>query len=58
MRNDPTKLLAAAALVLLAGCRTAPPPPIPFSPYGAAYAAKPDFARVELDHPLSPADRA
>ena len=46
-----------AVLVLLAGCKTAPPP-IPFSDYKAPYATKPDFARVELDHPLSAADRA
>jgi hypothetical protein len=57
MRTDSIKLLAAAALALLAGCKTVSPPPIPFSPYGPAYASKPDFARVELDHPLSAADR-
>jgi hypothetical protein len=44
---------------LLAACRTAPPPPpVPFAGYGEPYAQKPDFARVELDHPLSAADRA
>ncbi len=50
-------LAVLAVPVLLAGCRTAPPP-IPFSDYKAPYATKPDFARVELDHPLSAADRA
>jgi hypothetical protein len=45
--------------LLLAGCATAPPPPqVPFASYGEPYAKKPDFARVELDHPLSAADRA
>lgn len=46
--------------LLLAGCMTPPPPPpqIPFASYGEPYAQKPDFARVELDHPLSAADRA
>jgi len=47
----------AAALLLLAGC-TAAPPPVSFANYGEPYAQKPDFARVELDHPLSAADRA
>jgi hypothetical protein len=41
--------------LLLAGCR---PPDVPFTSYGAPYAQKPDLARVELDHPLSAADRA
>jgi hypothetical protein len=48
----------AAALLLLAGCTAAPPPPVSFANYGEPYARKPDFARVELDHPLSAADRA
>src|SRR3954468_3104051 len=47
----------AAVLLLLAGC-TAAPPPISFARYGEPYARKPDFARIELDHPLSAADRA
>ena len=51
--------LAAALLLLLAGCGSTPPPPkIGFSSYGTGYASKPDFARIELDHPLTPADRA
>ncbi|HEX3529736.1 MAG TPA: hypothetical protein VH988_21975 [Thermoanaerobaculia bacterium] len=60
MRTRSQTFLAVAAIalpLLLAGCRTAPPP-IPFSDYKAPYATKPDFARVELDHPLSAADRA
>lgn len=58
MRAQFKTLPAAALLLLLAGCRTTPPPPpVPFSPYGAAYASKPDFARVELDHPLAAKDR-
>jgi len=57
-RHLPT-LLTVAGLLLLAGCRsTTPPPKVAFSPYGPGYASKPDFARIELDHPLTPADRA
>lgn len=45
--------------LLLAGCKTTPPPPqVPFASYGDPYAKKPDLARIELDHPLSAADRA
>jgi hypothetical protein len=47
--------IALLALPLLAACATAPsgkPLPRP------TYAAKPDFAKVEHDHPLTPAERA
>ena len=50
--------LLALSILLLAGCRTVPPPPVAFSDYKEPYATKPDFARVELDHPLSVAERA
>ncbi len=33
-------------------------PHIKFAPYGAGYASKPDFARVEHEFPLAPADLA
>lgn len=52
-------LLALAVLPLLAGCKsTAVKPDIPFATYGSNYASKPDFARVERNHPLTPAHRA
>jgi hypothetical protein len=52
-------LLALAVLPLLAGCgSTATKPDIPFAAYGQGYASKPDFARVERNHPLTPAHRA
>jgi hypothetical protein len=58
MRNH-RSILTIVAVLLVAGCKTAPtPPPISFSAYQAAYATKPDFARVELDHALTAADRA
>jgi hypothetical protein len=49
------KLLALVALPLFAGCSTAAPPP---KPPVVSYAAKPDFAKVEHDHPLTAAERA
>ncbi|HKI02749.1 MAG TPA: hypothetical protein VKK31_12285 [Thermoanaerobaculia bacterium] len=59
MRNHLSTLFSIAVLLLVVGCKTTPPPPpVAFAQYGAAYAAKPDFARVELDHPLSSQDRA
>ena len=48
--------LLICALPLLAACASAPPPK-PTTPQ-ASYAAKPDFAKVEHDHPLTPAERA
>jgi hypothetical protein len=58
MRNH-VKLLAILCLGLFAmACGTAATrPPISFAKYGKDYAAKPDLARVEHEHPLSPADR-
>ncbi|HWM90930.1 MAG TPA: hypothetical protein VN493_09200 [Thermoanaerobaculia bacterium] len=48
----------AAALPLLAACATTPPrPDIPFAKYGKGYASKPDLARVERNHPLTPDQR-
>jgi len=49
--------IALLALPLLAACATAPPP-TPAQRAQASYAAKPDFAKVEHDHPLTPAERA
>lgn len=49
-------LLAITAATLLVACgskedRT--PPEVPFAPWGESDSAKPDFARVEYEHPLS-----
>jgi len=49
-------LLLVTAAVLMVACgskedRT--PPDVPFAPWGEADGAKPDFARVEYEHPLS-----
>jgi hypothetical protein len=49
-------LLACPIAAVLAGCDRAPE--VPFAPYGEAYSARPDFARVEHDFPLTPADLA
>jgi hypothetical protein len=47
-----------AVLVLLAGCGgMVTKPATPFLPYGAGYASKPDLARVEHVHPLTPEQR-
>jgi hypothetical protein len=48
------RLLALAALPLLAACATTPPPA---PPAGQGYASLPDFAKVEHDSPLTPAQR-
>lgn len=45
-------LLAGSIAVLLTGCDRAPD--VPFAPYGESYSARPDFARVEYEHPLTP----
>ncbi|MFP5288202.1 MAG: hypothetical protein ACLGI9_20875 [Thermoanaerobaculia bacterium] len=45
----------ALVLPLLAACATAPPPTPRVE---AGYASKPDFAKVEHDDPLTPAERA
>ena len=48
----------AASIALLAGCGKTEPPAIPFAPYTAEYAGKPDFAQLEYEYPLSAADLA
>lgn len=50
----PRLLLACSVVAVLAACDRAPD--VPFAPYGESSAARPDFARVEHDHPLGPAD--
>jgi hypothetical protein len=45
-----------AASLLISGCDRGKPPDIKFAPYGEAYGSKPDFARVEYEFPLTPAD--
>jgi hypothetical protein len=52
-----TLLLLATGLALV-GCGEKPPAGIKFAPYEAGYATKPDFARVEHEFPLAPADLA
>jgi len=52
-----TLLLLATGLALV-GCGEKPPAGIKFAPYEAGYATKPDFARVESEFPLAPADLA
>lgn len=56
MRRHALALLAFCALPLLAACATSAPPPAQ-PPRQPTYAAKPDFAKVEHDHPLTPAER-
>ena len=52
-----TSTLVLVSLALVAGCgKTAGPPDIPFADSGDHYSEKMDFARVELRHPLGPAD--
>lgn len=49
------------AVTLLAGCDRkpdTPPPNIGFVKAGADYASKPDFAWVETEHPIAPAELA
>jgi hypothetical protein len=54
----PLLLLLPPAALLLGGCDPPPPKGIEFLPYEANYASKPDFARVEHEKPLLPADLA
>ncbi len=52
-----TRISAVTALaVALAGCAQVAPPDVPFLPYDDSYEAKPDFARVEHELPLGPAE--
>ena len=59
-----TRTAHASAVLLLApclafvGCGEKPPAGIKFAPYEAGYASKPDFAQVEHDLPLAPAELA
>lgn len=48
-------VVMGALAVALIGCHREPPD-IKFAPYGEGYAAKPDFAALEHQYPLSPAD--
>ncbi|MCK9984643.1 MAG: hypothetical protein AzoDbin1_01115 [Azoarcus sp.] len=50
--------LLGAALALLAACGKTEPPAIAFAPYATDYASKPDFAQLEHQFPLTPADLA
>lgn len=60
-RAAAARSMAAFLLCLsLAACDRADknPPDIRFAPYGEGYAAKPDFAQIEYQLPLTPADLA
>jgi hypothetical protein len=62
-RTAAALFLAAAVALQLAGCDAIgrllhPPPEIGFAPAGDAYEQKPDFARVEHELPLKPAELA
>lgn len=46
------------ALVLAACTREEPAPDIKFASYDTGYASKPDFAQIEYEFPLTPADLA
>jgi hypothetical protein len=54
----PLVLLLPPVALMLGGCDPPPPKGIEFLPYEANYASKPDFARVEHEKPLLPADLA
>lgn len=61
IRRTAGLLAAAAALAALSGCDQiramfAKPPEIKFAPYAEGYQTKTDFAQVEADFPLKPAD--
>ena len=45
------------AVLALAACGESPPP-LKFATYGPGYASRPDFAQVEHDFPIAPADLA
>jgi hypothetical protein len=45
-----------AALLAISGCGEVSPPDVPFLGHGDSYDTKPDFARVEHELPLGPAD--
>lgn len=56
-------LLAIAAALTLSGCDRlgdlfTKKPAIAYAPYGEGYASKPDFARVEHEHPIPAAELA
>ena len=51
------KRTVLVAVLALAACGESPPP-IKFGTYSSDYASKPDFAQVEHDFPLAPADLA
>jgi hypothetical protein len=61
IRRAAGALAVAAALAGLAGCDQiramfAKPPELKFAPYAEGYQTKTDFAQVEADFPLKPAD--
>ncbi len=59
MENRKRTILASATVLaasLMAGCDRSTPPDIQFAKYGEAYRAKPDFAQVEHEFALMPAD--
>lgn len=45
-------MLASTIAIALTGCDRAPD--VPFAPHGESHSARPDFARVEYEYPLTP----
>ncbi len=56
MPSRTARLTVSLVVALLAGCGESAPPPVSFAPSGDGYDSKMDFARVEHDLPLTPAD--
>ena len=56
MRPYEAVMHSALVLILLAACDGGMPPPVKFGQSGEGYATKIDFARLEHELPLSPAD--
>ncbi|HEX2056631.1 MAG TPA: hypothetical protein VHF07_09055 [Nitrospiraceae bacterium] len=56
MRRYRTVICTLLLLTPLAGCDRGTPPPVPYGKSGESYASKIDFARLEHELPLSPAD--
>ena len=59
MMRTIAKTAALSAVIVLSACaKEETAPDIKFAPYSQEYALKPDFAQVEHEFPLSPADLA
>ena len=56
MKRYDSLVYSTLLLTLLTACDRGAPPPVKFGESGEGYAAKIDFARLEHDVPLTPAD--